>query len=160
MLGRKEIVGGKVGKTLADSRDLREIEIWVAGVLVTQRDGIAHIPSLSGIAFSESEKVRDFARFNHYFHGKDEKEIHKFILDTRISDFDFKDSDEIYAEHQVFDWGTNTDYVMCFLVPYREKLFITISLDDEKESEIQSVEIDEDSLRELLFNFSIALSRS
>jgi hypothetical protein len=157
VIGDKLKIGFNVGGIVDNCSELKEIEIWVAGQLVTFKDNIAHISSLAHNAQYDAERIKNLNKFEHYFIGKNEKEIHQFILGTRLSDIEFKDSDEMFYEHQILDWGPNTDDVICFLVQANGKLFITAEFFYENESAIYSVEIDEQALNEALLSFRNAL---
>jgi len=163
VVGNKAQIGFNVGDNVDGSPDLKEIEIWVAGQLVTFRDNIAHISSLAQYAIADAEKSRDLKRFSHYFIGKSETEIHQFILATRLSDIEFVDSDEMFYEHQILDWGPNTDDVVCFLVECNNRLFITVELfcdAGNSQNTIYSIEINEDELITVLLHFSQVLCKS
>lgn len=160
MIGDKLKVGFNVGENVGDSTELKEIEIWIAGQLVTFRDNIAHISTLAHSAQIDAERTRNLQRFNHYFSGRNEKEIHQFILDTRLSDIEFKDSDEMFHEHQIFNWGPNTDDITCFLVLFNSQLYITAEFFRENESSIYTAEIDEKTLNSALLSFSQALCQT
>ncbi|WP_445777011.1 hypothetical protein [Shewanella sp.] len=160
MIGDKLKVGFNVGEIVDDCIELKKIEIWIAGQLVTFRDNIAHISSLAHSAQNDAERTRNLQRFNHYFIEKNETEIHQFIMGTRLSDIEFQDSDEMFYEHQIFDWGPNTDDVICFLVEFNGQLYITAEFFRENESVIYTVKIDENTLNSALLSFSQALCQS
>lgn len=59
---------------------------------------------------------------------------HRFILSTRDENSENYglEEDDLFVNHQVFNWGPNTDNVLCFLINERGQLYLTISDDSEQ----------------------------
>ena len=155
LIGDKETIGFEVGINVDGSESLKEIEIWVAGTRITERDNIGCLPHLSAMAFDDANRKRDFERFSTFFAGRDALEIHQFILWSRIGDIEFKCSDDMFYEHQILDWGSNTDDAICFLVEVGGRYFITLEyVTRENRKKTVAVQIELEQFRSTLLELS------
>jgi hypothetical protein len=166
-IGKKEALLFEIGDLVDDSKELRFVDIWVAGKKITVRDNIAYIDAMVEAAKDDLMKVRDLERYQRYFVGKSVKEIHSFIVSTRQegSPNYGLESDGFFLEHQIFDWGSNTDDALCFLVECLGKTYLTLELicnidEKTKQGSIYSAQIDKEYIDQILKKFIGCLSEN
>ncbi len=127
IIGDKNIVAFGIGDNIDQSDDMCYIDIWIANKHVTSYDNIAYLPAIISSVIDEQESQKRLNLFEIYFENLSIAEIHQFILNTRVFSCDSAPKDhEVFPEHQVFDWGPNTDHVISFLVNYKGSMYITL----------------------------------
>ena len=126
MIGNPEMLAFEIAQPVDASDVLKTIEIWACGQRVTALDNIAHVSSVAGCALWDAQKERNLRKFDHYFSGKSVEEIHAFILSLRHPDITFELGDKIWENHQILNWGPNTDNVVSFLVEKEGITYITL----------------------------------
>jgi hypothetical protein len=125
-IGDKELLCFEVGDVVDGCPEIRYINIWVNNMLITSYDNVAFVPGIISAAKSESIENRNILRFERFFNGLNVPEIHQYILEKRMKGDDSGVSDyDLFPEYQMLDWGPITDNIMCFIVPYHEKTYLT-----------------------------------
>lgn len=125
MIGDKQILAFEVLDRLEGSDCLRKMKIWVCGLDVTERDDIAYISSIASCAEFDADKARNLRKFSHYLDGKSVEEAHSFILSLRHPDISFHHGDDLWENHRILDWCSNTDNIVSFLIEKDGVTYIT-----------------------------------
>jgi hypothetical protein len=157
-IGDTKTLAFEVGGIVDDNDELRILTIWIAGQLVNTKDNIAFVPSVISAAKDElsSNKQRNLTRYSAYFKDFSVKQIHQYIVRSRVSaEPGYPEDYELFGNHQVLDWGVNTDEVFSFLIQIGDKKYITVqSLSDigkeNSESDILFSEIETAYFEEVL----------
>lgn len=127
-IGNKETCAFEVGGNVDNSPELIYVDIWVADKKITLHDNIAFIKAIISSAKYDLQKKRDLNKYLKYFNGFSVDEIHRYIVNTRVhgSKIYGLEGDGLFVEHQVFDWGENTDNVLSFLIQCDGRVYLTI----------------------------------
>lgn len=142
MIGNKEILIFDVGEKVDDSPDLCYLDIWIAGRRTTTFDNIAFKAGIISAAKHDLEKERDLSKYKNYYDKMSVVDIHQFILSTRndaSSNYNLE-NDELFLEHQAFNWGPNTDNITSFLIEQNGDTYLTVqfynNLEDRKDKDV------------------------
>lgn len=131
-IGEQKSLKIEVGDFVDESKELCYIDIWIAGEKITLTDNVAFIEAIKSTVEDDFYSEKNLSRFEKYFTDKNIPEIHKFIVSTRdskSSNYDIE-NDELFRVHQVFDWGPNTDDVLCFFIIFESNAYITFEFVD------------------------------
>ena len=100
-------------------------------------------------------KEECLSKYEAYFEGKSLIEIVEFIKSTRdinSNNFDLED-DNIYPLYRFFNWSDIYDHFSCFLIPYKDHLYLTFHFWEKQYSinpEYQFIEITKSEIVEIL----------
>lgn len=105
------------------------IDIRIADKKITERDNVGFIPALRNAIEYDLKKKRDLDKFQKLFEGKSLEDAHRLMVKSRTREgvFGSVDEEEIFSEHQIFDWASLTDDVFSFVFKKDEKEFVTLS---------------------------------
>lgn len=134
LLGNKETIGFEVGEYVKGSPKLRYLEIWLCAKRITEFDNVAHIPTLVAACDDDAEFNLDLNKHCNYLRKLELEDAHSFILSTRDIDSENYglEEDDLFLNHQVFNWGPNTDKVFCFLINQNGQMYLTVSDNSEQ----------------------------
>lgn len=143
-IGNSNILMFSVGEYIEGSTELKVLDIWLCNECVTSEDNVVFDKAIVSAAEYDLNKQRDFDGYSEKLQGMSVLEMHTFISETRNPESkNFKFGDDIFMEFQVFDWGSNTDHVISFLLKNNINYFLTLEFLGDRSSEpIRYFEID------------------
>lgn len=136
MIGNKEILAFDAGSKLPGQDELCYLDIWVIGNLANIDRNVIFMPEIVSAAIDEEVLRRDLARFEPFYRGKSVKEIHQYIVKSRLEpSHDDPDDMELFMEHQIMNWGENTDGFIAFVIEKEGKMYLTFQYSDDIDKE-------------------------
>ncbi len=99
---------------------IRTVEVWVCGENFSSFDSSAYLPSFASAVEDTGNWLQRQLNFL-----KHEKHFFDLGVEEAFSLVASEELPELWTELRLLDWGPTTDAYLCFLLPIRERLFLT-----------------------------------